>query len=131
MVQEAGIFDYVDKTPDPEQIEEFIAARDKYGIPIRAGGWFYALGADEDLLEKNLATAQRLGSLVHNTQIKLLHADGHIITNEELVTAYLRFTELGEKYGCVPCFEVLIVSPLLYAFPVMHEHDLHYVCDVP
>lgn len=106
MVRDAGVFDYVDKTPDPDQIDAFLKARDSYGIPVRAGGWFYALGADEALLEKNLATAQRLGSLVHNVQIKLRHGDGHVVTDDELVDAYLRSAELGNKYNCVPCFEV-------------------------
>jgi hypothetical protein len=106
MVRDAGVFDYVDKTPDPDQIDDFIQARDKYGIPVRAGGWFYTLGADEDLLEKNLALGAQLGSVVHNTQIKLHHADGHVVTDEEVMTAYLRASEVGEKYGCTPCFEV-------------------------
>jgi hypothetical protein len=106
MVREAGVFDYVDKTPDPDQIDAFIKARDKYGLPVRAGGWFYALGQDEALLEKNLQTGRKLGSLVHNTQIKTHHAKGHVVTDEEVVGAYLWAAELGDKYGCVPCFEV-------------------------
>ena len=106
MVREAGVFDYVDKTPDPEQIGDFIQARDKYGIPVRAGGWFYTLGRDEALLEKNLRTGRELGSLVHNTQILNRHAAGHVVTDDEVVEAYLRAAELGERYGCTPCFEV-------------------------
>ncbi|MEX0695078.1 MAG: hypothetical protein WD075_11585 [Rhodospirillales bacterium] len=106
MVRDAGIFDYIDKTPAAGEIEQFIAARDKYGLPIRAGGWFYALGQDEDLLERNLATGRTLGSIIHNTQIKNNHAQGHIVTNDEVVAAYLKAAELGEKYGCTPCFEV-------------------------
>ena len=54
MAKEAGVFDYVDKTPDPDQIDDFLAAREKYDLPVLAGGWFYALGADEDLLKRNL-----------------------------------------------------------------------------
>jgi hypothetical protein len=106
MVRDAGVFDYVDKTPEPDQIDEFLAASEKYGIPVRSGGWFYTLGEDEALLENNLKIAQRLGSIVHNVQIKLHHADGHVVTDDELVRAYLRCAELGGKYGCVPCFEV-------------------------
>ena len=106
MVREAGVFDYVDKTPDPDQIEDFLAARDKYGLPVRGSGWFYTIGEDDALLETNLATARRLGSIVHNTQIKLRHADGHVVTDEEVADAYLRAAELGDKYGCTPCFEI-------------------------
>ena len=106
MVREAGVFDYVDKTPDPDQIEDFLAASDKYGLPVRGSGWFYTLGEDDALLETNLATARRLGSIVHNTQIKLRHADGHVVTDEEVADAYLRAAELGDRYGCTPCFEI-------------------------
>ncbi|MDA0229149.1 MAG: hypothetical protein O3B21_03065 [Proteobacteria bacterium] len=106
MVRDAGVFDYVDKTPDPDQIDEFLGARDKYGLPVRAGGWFYTLGADEALLEKNLELGARLGSVVHNTQIMLRHADGHIVTDEEVMTVYMRASEFGERHGCLPCFEV-------------------------
>lgn len=106
MVREAGVFDYVDKTPDPHEVDAFLNARDKYGLPVRAGGWFYALGADEALLEHNLRLGRQLGSTVHNTQIKLRHARGHVVTDEELVEAYCRFAALGEDLGCRPCFEV-------------------------
>ncbi len=106
MVRESGVFDYVDKTPDPDQITDFLKARDTYDLPVRAGGWFYVLGADEALLEHNLKVGKELGSVVHNTQIKLNHADGHVVTDDEVVDAYLKATELGDKYGCIPCFEV-------------------------
>ncbi len=108
MVKEAGVFDYVDKTPDPDQIEDFERGRDQFGLPVRAGGWFYQLGNPDDmaLFENNLAVGQRMGSLVHNTQIKLLHAAGHVVTNDEVAEAYLRWSELGQKYGVTPCFEV-------------------------
>lgn len=106
MVREAGVFDYVDKTPDPDQIEDFRAGSARYDLPVRAGGWFYTLGADEALLDSNLKLGAELGSLVHNTQIKLHHADGHVVTDEEVMAAYLHAAELGDRYGCLPCFEV-------------------------
>ena len=106
MVKDAGVFDYVDKTPAPHEVEEFLAARDKYDLPVRAGGWFYTLGRDEPLYEQNLAVARRLGSVVHNTQIMAAHASGRPVTNDEVVDAYLRFYELGNRYGVTPCFEV-------------------------
>lgn len=106
MVKEAGVFDYVDKTPAPHEVQEFLAARDKYGIPVRAGGWFYVLGRDEELMESNLKLGKELGSLVHNTQIMTHHADGHVVTDDEVIDMYLRSQEWGDKYGVTPCFEV-------------------------
>ena len=41
MVREAGVFDYVDKTPDTHEIAEFEKASEKYGLPVRCGGWFH------------------------------------------------------------------------------------------
>lgn len=106
MVKEAGVHDYVDKTPEPHEVREFLAARDKYGIPVRASGWFYMLGEDEDLFKHNIGVAHELGSLVHNTQIKAAHADGRPVTDAEVVDAYLRFFDIGEAQGVTPCFEV-------------------------
>ena len=106
MVKEAGVFDYVDKTPAPDEVDEFLAARDRYGLPVRAGGWFYTLGRDEALLESNLALGQRLGSLVHNTQVLMHHADGHLVTDDEVMDFYRRAYDWGEQYDVVPCFEV-------------------------
>ena len=106
MVKEAGVFDYVDKTPAPDEVDQFLRARDKYDIPVRSGGWFYYLGQDEPLLEQNLQLAQRLGSLVHNVQIRMHHADGHLVTDEEVADTYLRAYDWGLKYGVDPCFEV-------------------------
>ena len=39
MVKESGVFDYVDKTPQPDEIEAFIAASKKYDLPVRGSGW--------------------------------------------------------------------------------------------
>jgi hypothetical protein len=105
-VKEAGVHDYVDKTPDPHEIEEFEAASEKYELPVRAGGWFYTLGRDEALFAQNIRTAERLGSIVHNTQILTNHADGHPVTNDEVIATYLSFSEIGDKHGVIPCFEV-------------------------
>ena len=56
MVREASVHDYVDKIPDPHEIEEFEAASEKFGLPVRAGGRFYTLWRDEPFVEKNIKT---------------------------------------------------------------------------
>ena len=106
MVKECGAFDYVDKTPDPDQIDDFIRAREKYDLPVRGGGWFYTLGRDESLLEKNLELAGRLGSLVHNVQILYDDAAGRPVSNQDVIDIYKRAYEWGERTGVIPCFEV-------------------------
>lgn len=107
MVHEAGVYDYYDKTPESlDQVDDYIRCSEKYDLPVRAGGWFYTLGRDEGLLEQNLRTGARLGSRVHNTQILMRHADGHLVTNEEVADTYIRAYEIGEEVGCFPTFEV-------------------------
>ena len=58
------------------------------------------------MFENNIGTARRLGSVVHNTQILTNHATGRPVTDAEVVDTYLRFLEIGDKYGVTPCFEV-------------------------
>ena len=108
MVKDAGVFDYLDKTPPAEDESEYARLSDKYELPIRAGGWFYTLGRDEGLLKENLELGGRLGSIVHNTQILAQHAEGHLATNDEIAETYMRALEWGERAGCVPTFEVHI-----------------------
>jgi hypothetical protein len=106
MVKEAGVFDYVDKTPPREEIGEFLKASAKYGLPIRAGGFYYMIGRDEELLEANLRLGKELGSSVHNVQIFTHNAEGRIVSDRELIDTYRRAYALGDKLGVVPCIEV-------------------------
>lgn len=106
MVRDSGVFDYVDKTPDADQITAFIKASEKYDIPIRASGWFYAIGRDEPMLQHNLKLAQRLGSSVHNVQILYHDAHGKRVTNAQVVDLYKRAYDWGQALGVTPCFEV-------------------------
>ena len=54
MVQESKVFDYVDKTPELNEIEQFKECSKKFNLPVRAGGWFYQIGDHRKLLEQNL-----------------------------------------------------------------------------
>ena len=77
MVKESGIYDYYDKTPeDPSLLDDYLRASEKYDIPILAGGWAYQIGKDEQLFREKLQLSAKLGSKVHNTQIRARHADG-------------------------------------------------------
>ncbi len=105
-VRDAGVFDYFDKTPTAAQVPEYLRMSQKYGLPVRAGGWYYTLGRDEALLAENLRIGAELGGVVHNVQIMMLHADGHSVSDAEVADSYLRATETGERVGCLPCFEV-------------------------
>jgi len=108
MVSESGVYDYYDKTPPLEEEAAYADMSAKYDLPILAGGWFYQLGKDEDLLRSNLELGARLGSKVHNTQIFWRHAKGRPVTDEEVMEIYLMACEWGDVCGCTPTFEVHI-----------------------
>ena len=106
MVKDTGIFDYVDKTPEVNEINDFKLASQKYKLPIRAGGWFYTIGNHKSLLEKNLKIANDLGSQVHNVQIQSKNSLDKIATDQEVRDTYLEAYDIGMKFGVVPCFEI-------------------------
>ena len=106
MVKSSGVYDYLDKTPLKEDINRYLRYSEKYDLPILAGGWYYVLGRDEELLMDNLRIGAQLGSIVHNTQIIMDHADGTLVTNDQVAEIYLKAYELGESVGCLPTFEV-------------------------
>ena len=106
IVSESQVYDYIEKTPPKKEIDEYKRCSEKYNVPIRCGGWYYTLGRDEGLLLEHLKSGSELGSKYHNTQLLSNHANGHIITNEEIVNIYLKAAEYGENVGCVPCLEI-------------------------
>jgi hypothetical protein len=106
MVKEAGVFDYVDKTPAPEEVDQFLKASAKYGLPVRAGGWFYTADRDFGLLESNLRLGKELGSIAHNVQVMARDSAGKPVSDEAVTDFYLRAFDTGETLGVAPCFEV-------------------------
>lgn len=107
MASEAG-FDYYDKTPPEGELDLYLHASEKYGLPVRAGGFYYTRGRDEPLLELHLRMAKALGARVQNVQIRALDASGAPVTDDDVVASYLHAAELGDRIGVVPSFEVHI-----------------------
>lgn len=105
---EAGVFDYLDRTPPVGEVERYIEASQKYGLPIYSSGWYYTLGRDEALLERNLRIARECGAVNHNVQILERNAAGEAVSDRDVVEIYLRAAESGDKVGVTPCFEVHI-----------------------
>ena len=106
MVKETGLFDYVDKTPAANEVEQFLLASKKYHLPIRCGGWFYMLGRDETLLIENLKIANALGSEIHNIQLFSHNISGELITNQDVADFYEFALKEGDKLSVDPCLEV-------------------------
>lgn len=108
LLRESGVFTYLDKTPPRDRVAEYARLSERHGVPILAGGWWYTLGRDEALLEENLRIGASLGSLVHNVQVLMDHADGRLVSDAEVAEAYLRAYDIGAALGCLPSLEVHI-----------------------
>lgn len=108
LVKESGEFDYYDRTPPPAEIDQWKAASKRSSLPMRAGGFYYRLGRDEDLLLWHLRLAADLGAWVHNVQIFDTDAAGKAVSNAQVAEIYLRALEVGERVTVLPCFEVHI-----------------------
>jgi hypothetical protein len=106
MIKEAGVFDYIDRSPPDEEFRDLYKACERHDLPVLASGWFYTVGRDEPLYERNIVKARLLGSRVHNVQVLTAHADGHDLSDAEVAEFYLRAYEFGMRHDVMPCFEV-------------------------
>jgi len=106
MVKESGAFDYFDRTPLPGELDLYKKCSKDNDLPIRGGGFFYALGRDEPLLEWHLRIGAELGAIVHNVQIGTFDATGKPVSDQLVADAYLRAYDIGQKLGIDACFEV-------------------------
>ena len=106
LVRETGVFDYFDRIPLRDSIDEYRDAIEKYDLPIATVSWFYRLGQDEALLSDNLQIAKEFGAKMHNIMIITHHADGHEVTNDEIIDSYLSTYDEAMKVGVEPAYEL-------------------------
>ncbi len=106
MIKEAGVFDYIDRSPPDEEFRDLLKASERHDLPVLASGWFYTAGRDEPLFERNIVKARLLGSRVHNVQLLTNHVDGHVLTDDEVAEFYLRAHDFGMRHDVTPCFEI-------------------------
>lgn len=92
--------------PRPDIVDECIRCSGRYGVAIHTGKFQYMLGRDDALFELDMRNAVRAGLKVHNMMILTYGADGHEITDDEVVSCYLRVAEIGDRIGVTPAFEV-------------------------
>ncbi len=108
LVKESGVFDYFDRMPQPGEEKAYIRAAEKYYLPMKTGLWTYMRGKDEDRLLPNLTVSKDAGGECHNIMLLTHHADGHPITDDEVVEFYLHAYELADRIGIDITFEVHI-----------------------
>jgi hypothetical protein len=108
MVKACGLYEHYDAVPQPGQEAEYLRAVEKHDFPMRTGLWTYAKGRDDALLPKNLQLQKDARGECHNIMLFDRHADGHRLSDDEVVEFYLRAYEIGEKLGIQIAFEVHI-----------------------
>ncbi len=108
LVKESGVFDHFNRMPQPGEEAEYARASEKYGLPLRTGLWSYTSGKDEALLEKNLRLCKDTGAECHNIMLYNKNAAGRVVSDDEVVTFYLRAYELAECLGITVGLEVHI-----------------------
>jgi hypothetical protein len=106
MVTDAGVFDYFDRSPPDEEFRDLMRASEACDMPVWASGWFYTLGRDEPLFERNILKGRLLGTRVHNVQVMTHHADGHVLADQEVADFYCHAHDFGMRHDVTPCFEV-------------------------
>ena len=106
LVRDTGAFDYFDRLPLPDQVDEYIRCSQKYRLPIHTVTWYYLLGRDEPLIEQNLSIGAEVNAKIHNVMIFTHHADGHLIGDDDIAEWYLRIWDSAGKRGLEPSFEL-------------------------
>ncbi|MDP3522132.1 MAG: xylose isomerase [Hydrogenophaga sp.] len=108
LVKEAEVFDYFDRLPLRSNLHEYTQAMAEFDLPVHTASWFYRLGdaAEHALLLDNLKICREVGAQVHNIMTFTHHADGHKLTDDEVVDHYLQVYDAGMALGVAPSFEL-------------------------
>ena len=80
MIRDSGVFDYLDRLPLPDVLDEYIRG------------------------SENTAGSRRLEVSQHYDLYNAV--DGHVVTDNEVTDCYLRTWELADKIGVHPTFEL-------------------------
>lgn len=105
-VLEAGVFDYVEHSPTPAEVEPLRRAVVRTGIPVRVGNHYYRAERDEPLLQWHLNVTRDLGGDTHNVQLFSADAQGRTLSDADVVAQYLHAHEIAADHRITVCFEV-------------------------
>jgi hypothetical protein len=106
LVRESEAFDYFDRLPQPDQVDEYIRCSQKFQLPIHTVTWYYLLGRDEPLIAQNLKIGAAVNAKLHNVMIFTRHADGHVIGDDAIADCYLRTWDDAARLGLEVTFEL-------------------------
>jgi hypothetical protein len=105
-VRDTGVFDYINWLPKPELLSECVAASEKTGIPMITGNYIHQLGRNDEMLAGTMRNAKRAGVRMVNVMLGTYAADGHELTDDEIVDCYIRTAEAGDAVGVALSFEL-------------------------
>jgi hypothetical protein len=105
-VKDAEVFDYINWLPAPAVLADCVAAAERTGIPMTTGNLTHTLGRNDAMLTEAMRNAARAGLELVNVMLQTRHADGHELTDDEIVGAFLTMAEAGDAVGVKASFEV-------------------------
>ena len=106
MVRDYGVFDYINWLPPPELLADCVAASEKTGVPMITGNYIHQLGRDDGKLAQSMRNAARAGIRMVNVMLGTYAADGHELSDDEIVDTYLRTAEAGDAVDVALSFEL-------------------------
>ena len=106
MVRDTGVFDYINWLPPARLLKECIDASEKTGISMTTGNCGHRLGQDDPKLMQNVRDASTVGMKLLNVMLNTYAADGHELTDAEIVDTYCRAAELGDSLDVAVSFEL-------------------------
>jgi hypothetical protein len=106
VASETGVFDYIEASPPPGQVETYARMAERYRLPVSVGGFFYTKGRDEPLIDWHMNVVARLGGHALNIQLMASDVDGIPISDQQVADLYVRLAEHGDRLGVTPCFEI-------------------------
>lgn len=105
MVREAGSFDYIEKSPTHGEVDQYLEASERHGIPVRATSSQFMLRRDEELLLWQLKIAHLFGATVHNIMMYRCDGAGRALSDSDVAEAYVWMLEAADRFGITPCLE--------------------------
>jgi hypothetical protein len=106
MVRDTGIFDYINWLPQPDQLKAAVSAAEQTGIPMLTGNYIHQLGRNDEMLAERMQDAARAGVKILNVMLGTYAADGHELTDAEVIDTYIRTAEVGDTVGVSLSFEL-------------------------
>ena len=105
-VRDTGAFDYLHWLPPAEILSDCVAASEKTDLPMLTGNVIHRLGINDERLTGCMDDAARAGLKLVNVMLNTCAANGHELTDDEIVSTYLRMAEAGDRAGVALAFEL-------------------------